>query len=805
METTDKLEQESGQKEDSADATAQRIVTQIMDEADAALKEQGRSKAQSDINSNSNHEEVESEKSHKTPRPGAQHVSSTESTFRQKGLLATVVSQPPASTSTATASLHTDRRDKLVSKKIAEEGNFQRMQSKSHHDADTPDTTTTSTATDQAGVSAAQANGKQPRQDQQQPTGTGGTTSSPPNQRQQQEPGAYASGWFDTESLELEPPQQQRAGLFEDHSTALDPHHLQDSYINSHNNSHNSTSHHGLAVANLVDEPSLPFGHAEDAQIVEPFDGRNRRNAASKKRFKTHSLLGVILLIAIGIVLMAVLVPGRKDNNDDSAPSGATSAADTTQAPTSTLDYILSLFPPETVEAIQTDPESSQSKAFQWLLGDDDDALYNNYTDQRILQKFALATLYYATNGDMWANHQGWLNYSVHECDWFNNPDFAFQRVIHSAFVPGYLEEFVYLEEEPSCDDDGLFKHLWLDGNTLEGTLPEELYMLTTLETFSVGFNEIDGTISSRVGQLTNLEGLDISDLLQAKVIPSEIGLLTNLRSLSLYDNGHSGILPTEIWQLTNIMYFFLGNYVLEGATIPPEVGNMSKVKWFIFEDCSLPGTIPTEFGNLDTLEWLGLGVNSMTGTIPSELGRLPMLKRLDVEGSSLHGTLPTELGLLSSFTALKLGGNAFSGTIPTEYGLLTNLAVNLDLSNSRSLTGPIPTELGLLTSLLELSLLNNNITGEIPSELGFLTSVGYLNLANNSLTGTMPNELSSLQATLHTLAVEGNPLLSGTLPAEICSINGSCIGTSQDPCTGPSGLSFDCTSILCGCGCQCG
>ncbi len=58
---------------------------------------------------------------------------------------------------------------------------------------------------------------------------------------------------------------------------------------------------------------------------------------------------------------------------------------------------------------------SPQYKAFQWLLGDPS---LMTYTDARKIQRFALATLYRATNGPGWLQRDGWLNYSVHECSW---------------------------------------------------------------------------------------------------------------------------------------------------------------------------------------------------------------------------------------------------------------------------------------------------------------------------------------------------------------------------------------------------
>ena len=151
----------------------------------------------------------------------------------------------------------------------------------------------------------------------------------------------------------------------------------------------------------------------------------------------------------------------------------------------------------------------------------------------------------------------------------------------------------------------------------------------------------------------------------------------------------------------------------------------------------------------------------------------------------------------------LSLRDNQFSGPVPSELGLLTNLEVFLNFRNNQ-LTSTIPTQLGLLSNLQELDFLNNQLTGPIPSELGKLTSMGHLRVANNSLSGTVPQSISELHHSPHTFNLLGNSLMTGVMPEALCTINATCIGSSLDECTGPLGLLFDCTSLLCGCDCNC-
>jgi hypothetical protein len=64
--------------------------------------------------------------------------------------------------------------------------------------------------------------------------------------------------------------------------------------------------------------------------------------------------------------------------------------------------------------------------------------------------------------------------------------------------------------------------------NLLTGTIPEELYNLAKVTSFSVERNRLSGTISTSIGQLSNLEFFRVSTNDFTGMIPSEIGNLSN-------------------------------------------------------------------------------------------------------------------------------------------------------------------------------------------------------------------------------------------------------------------------------------
>ena len=72
-----------------------------------------------------------------------------------------------------------------------------------------------------------------------------------------------------------------------------------------------------------------------------------------------------------------------------------------------------------------------------------------------------------------------------------------------------------------------------------------------------------------------------------------------------------------------------LQNNRLSGE-IPPELGNLSNLRWLHLYSNQLSGDIPSELGNLSNLESLLLSNNQLSGDIPQELGQ-PL--QLDIPG----------------------------------------------------------------------------------------------------------------------------------------------------------------------------
>lgn len=127
---------------------------------------------------------------------------------------------------------------------------------------------------------------------------------------------------------------------------------------------------------------------------------------------------------------------------------------------------------------------------------------------------------------------------------------------------------------------------------------------------------------------------------------------------------------------------------------------------------CSWYGVFCHVAGRVTDFFWSN---NNMRGTLPPELGNLTKLRQLILNGSQLRGAIPPELGKLINLEILSLFNNQLSGTIPPSLGNLTNLQF-LDLAVNQ-LSGTIPPELGKLTNAY-ITLRSNQLGGSIPATL---------------------------------------------------------------------------------------
>ena len=273
------------------------------------------------------------------------------------------------------------------------------------------------------------------------------------------------------------------------------------------------------------------------------------------------------------------------------------------------------------------------------------------------------------------------------------------------------------------------------------------------------------GVETDAAGHVTELS-LPTNNLTGA--IPPQLGDLSRLRRLLLYRNELSGTIPPELGKLGTVTRISLSSNNLAGS-LPPELGALANLDTLILHSNELSGPIPPELANMASLEYVSLALNSFSGPVPPEIGGMARLKRLSFSGNQLTGTIPPELGTLRSIESLSLSRNNLTGPIPAELGGLATLE-RLYLYRNQ-LSGEIPPQLGKLSRLDLLRIEDNELSGTIPPEIVQLPKLTNLLLSDNALTGGLPSEIGEA-VSLTYLFLSGNPELRGLLPRSMLTLD---------------------------------
>lgn len=421
-------------------------------------------------------------------------------------------------------------------------------------------------------------------------------------------------------------------------------------------------------------------------------------------------------------------------------------------------------------DALQT-PGSPQRKAYIWLSEDlstsSNRRLTISYND-RLLQRYSLATIYYATNPDdavSWTRTTGWL-VAPDECAWYAR---------HTG--GGFADVD---DDDTVCNDDGYYVSLSLSYNGLQGQLPLEIGHMTQLKSLHLSGNKLTGTLPTSLTELTSLQLFLGADNLFTGNLPStnpgsSTSFWRDLRIWNLQDNMLSGSISDSLLQgMTQLSMWIMQRNQFSGQL--PSSAMLGLSESLIYVDLGenqFTGPLPTEWGSLTNLVTLELGNNQLT-SLPESLvqatnlhtlwvpfnqlkgplvldteegssGGLKFLVDLDISFNQLTGSLP-KLTDTTQLRDLELGHNQFVGDIPTTYGLLTDLMI-LDLQ-SNQLSGNIPSTLNTLTLLSEIRLDGNNLTGSVPDSVCVMFQNEFVTFYSDCRENNGPPEIDCIPGT---------------------------------------------------------
>jgi Leucine-rich repeat (LRR) protein len=327
-------------------------------------------------------------------------------------------------------------------------------------------------------------------------------------------------------------------------------------------------------------------------------------------------------------------------------------------------------------------------QAYHWL-GQN----YNihTYSISRIIQRFALATFFFSTNGvssnftsmtygrdksvPSWNNSKGWLS-DDSECTWYGltciNKKVEYIRLSKNGLSGTVPSQTALLAEN--------LKGLNIGENIVAGSFEELDWMgkLTNLVELDVhSCNFVFSGVPKGLRALTNLKKLDISYCIFSGSLDSDLFTrMTSLRYLDISGNSFNSPIPTDFPVLPFLEFFYAGYTDLIGDLSFLEKAKSLIEFWADFNP-KLSGSIPDAVYGMSNLRSISVSNSALTGTIPSELGHLSKLEQIWFNGNALRGTIPKELSSWSMVNTIHLEGNNLTGDMPTNICNLrnTNLA----------------------------------------------------------------------------------------------------------------------------------
>eukprot|EP00521_Asterionellopsis_glacialis_P010921 CAMPEP_0195305488 /NCGR_PEP_ID=MMETSP0707-20130614/36357_1 /TAXON_ID=33640 /ORGANISM="Asterionellopsis glacialis, Strain CCMP134" /LENGTH=488 /DNA_ID=CAMNT_0040369627 /DNA_START=51 /DNA_END=1517 /DNA_ORIENTATION=- len=137
--------------------------------------------------------------------------------------------------------------------------------------------------------------------------------------------------------------------------------------------------------------------------------------------------------------------------------------------------------------------------------------------------------------------------------------------------------------------------HLEVESNFLQGSIPPAFGQMTSLVYAYLRRNALTVNLEDFIttdSNLMSLFALWLDDNTLVGSIPTEIGLVTSLASLSLTDGNLEGSIPAEIGNLRRLRRLWLYNNQLTG-TLPDELGALSLLEVLETHSNNINGTMP--------------------------------------------------------------------------------------------------------------------------------------------------------------------------------------------------------------------
>lgn len=227
---------------------------------------------------------------------------------------------------------------------------------------------------------------------------------------------------------------------------------------------------------------------------------------------------------------------------------------------------------------------SPQKDAIEWLEQDVCDCSREScLTDDRLVQRYILAVLYYSTNGSSWPACS--KPEDIESTDTCQVQSTYGVNIITISDDVKVSEGFRWLTCNTECEWSGANCNnknelgvIDMEKNIPGGNLPTEVGSLSKLLVLALEQSNLQGVIPTSYEKLTKLQILDFDfNILSGELI--DLSRLTKLQQLDLNNNNLSGSIVTKGWQNLTVLQFVDLSYNEFTGQIPVEIGGLTTLR----------------------------------------------------------------------------------------------------------------------------------------------------------------------------------------------------------------------------------
>ncbi|KAH7841823.1 hypothetical protein Vadar_034716 [Vaccinium darrowii] len=302
-----------------------------------------------------------------------------------------------------------------------------------------------------------------------------------------------------------------------------------------------------------------------------------------------------------------------------------------------------------------------------------------------------------------------------------------------------------------------------MSGNNLTEQLDEFLDKLSgsekSLRILNLGENQLGGALPDFT-RFSSLEELDLTNNQLTGPFPTSFQqVLPNLSTLSLSGNRISGMLP-NFTVFPSLVTLDLWNNSLNG-TIDKSVGQLSRLDYLGIAFNSMKGVVSeAHFSNLSSLKHLDFSFNSLIFNINSNWIPPFQLDTIRLVSCKLGPDFPKWLRNQNNYSQLDISGAGISDVVPNWFWDLPPNLYYLNLSYNQ-MNGLVPDFSLQYSGYPGIDLSSNRFEGQIPRLPSNVTS---LNLSKNNFSGSISLICAITDSQLNYLDLSSNQL-SGRIP----------------------------------------